>query len=104
MTPPVPIPSADEVIARLRVALAELGYGDAFLASEETWGGWPDAVSDADEVPNHIWWTACSLVYPTQPCWACYLMHESDACIDGNCAHPDGPAKPPRELLVARAS
>lgn len=106
MTPSLPIPSADEVIARLRVALAELGYEGMEIWHEGLReDGWPILTTEGGVIPPAIMWTAGELAFAGHiECWSCWSAHTGRACSLGDCSHPDGPAKPPRELLVARAS
>lgn len=93
---------AEMVMERLRMALAELGYKDAPLYSRGIFrDGWPAIALPPSAVPDAVWWTASSLVYDVIACWACWNARTGTACINGNCAHPDGPARPPRELLRA---
>jgi hypothetical protein len=100
------------MVARVRVALAEMGYGHLTImeVGPDPAGipqiGW---VGTRDELPPAIAWTAGWLARP-MPCWSCWLYCRgswksnalADACQQGHCANPDGPARPPRELLVAK--
>jgi len=98
------IPSVGEVIDRMRAALAEMGYGDSVLEPDgsDDKDGWP-MVMGSGSIPRAVWWTACFLVYPSMGCWACDEDYRTQQCETGHCQHPEGPAKPPRELLVRRA-
>ena len=98
------IPSAEVVMERLRMALAEAGYPDAYLRhiGTDEWG-WHD-VSCYVSVSDPHWWMACRIVYgPTRHApWGCRIAEgrTSKDCVLGLCSHL-GPALPPRELLRA---
>lgn len=104
------IPSAEVVVERMKMALSEAGYPDAVVAhtgaSRRT--GYP--VFHVPNVSLAVRWLAAdiaaqSLGYPCgrPACWSCYVGSRQDqrSCLTGNCAHPEGPARPPRELLRA---
>lgn len=105
------IPSAEVVMERLRMALAEAGYPDVPLNHDgcHDVDGWPRVTSPTSAVRNPaVWWAANELVYPRRPCWACWIAaskwrrsEPAASCELGNCTHPNGPARPPRELLRA---
>ena len=92
----------DAIIAKLRMALAEMGFGDVDLVEQGTRGnGLPNVVTPDWNIPAAVWWQACYLAYEgAMPCWACWDSGVGVECGKGNCAHPEGPSRPPRELLV----
>jgi len=96
--------SPDETIEQLRMALAEAGYPDANVQPDP----WRWFTPEHTERTFAVWWMAIEVVVPDEHgCWACYSDPLNNvtrgwfliACRDGNCAHPDGPARPPRHLL-----
>ena len=99
------VPTEEEIVERLTMALAELGWGGfPIRIVGTTLEGWPEGAVNSS-VPEAVWWQAVDLVYPPGPCWSCTAWNSgsvemSIACSEGNCSHPDGPHKPPRELLV----
>jgi len=103
--------SADEMVHRVKVGLAEMGYPD--VGEIEDAGGWtfPNLVCPEALLTDRgmaAWWTAYRLaahgVHPV-PCWSCWLAWMTAfrpmawACVAGDCPRPEGPATPPRELL-----
>lgn len=98
------VPSAEEMIKRIRTVFAELGWKDVELISADypSYDGWP-VIGVPYSVPLAITWMAGDILYPQISCWSCWLDPlEGPECLEGRCAHPEGPARPPRELLKAR--
>lgn len=95
------VPSAEEVLRRLDMALAEAGYPSVVLTWWDTReDGWPQISSSIFATPDAIWWQACDIAYEGRiPCWSCYNTPTYKECRSGNCAHPEGPSRPPKELL-----
>lgn len=92
-----------EVVRRLRVALVEMGWSESDVF---VWEGRPAFMPS---VPNAICWQAAFVARTGHPlaCFACfdadpYRQSFAERCAYGDCSHPDGPARPPRELLVSR--
>lgn len=110
MTTGTEIPSAEIVIERLRIALAELGWDGLTLnPAGQSPGGWPHVKVTwhrGEEFPHlAIIWTAGNIVLPKIACWACWSSDDVSIawrCFDGHCQHPEGPARPPRKLLKGR--
>lgn len=98
-------PTIEERIHRLRTGLAEMGYPDVVLVVEDGGSG-PEVGIAAPFPPVAVCWMAWHVADREGcPCWACWRTQARDVmyecAVHGNCAHPEGPAKPPRELLVA---
>ena len=102
------IPSAEVVMERLRMALAEAGYPDAVLMHSHddpliiTW------LNNRTPAELAAHWQASLLVSGPRSCWSCWLASGAwetrtvaARCINGDCQSPEGPARPPRELLRA---
>lgn len=99
----------EEQVRRIRACLAEAGYPDADVhwASD----GVSVGLSGSHGVPDAVCWMAfqtafhgrCPCPLPTctgrLPCWACWEASVGEECADGNCHHPEGPSRPPVELL-----
>ena len=100
----------DEMIRKLRIALAETGYGDAELIEEYQHGryAFPQIASfHTPPIPDDVWYRAASLCLPRRvpwPCWSCYFRISGDGdrhqrCAVGNCqAGPDTPKVPPKRV------
>jgi hypothetical protein len=97
---------AEAAVPRVKALLAEMGWGDVQVeasprSNREDW-----QVGVTVDVPNAVAWQAWRLAGVPMACWSCHWMNgdyeANRACNDGNCAHPEGPATPPRELLVPR--
>jgi len=102
----------DEMIERVRMALAEAGYPDAHVGiydhprggAHYGWTRFPGT-----DHARAAWWMVQQVVLRSVErtcCWACYLASSrcnddrtGQDCSDGNCHNPDGPKLPPRELL-----
>lgn len=92
------------MLDKVRIALAEMGYGDVPFDGPGTQLPHPRSRD-----PHFLaaWWVAVDLVGFPCACWACWeeshFLPRGDAadCLAGVCQHPEGPARPPRELLVA---
>jgi hypothetical protein len=85
------------------MAMSEAGYPDVELFQSGTASnGWPN-IGNRRQIPGAVWWAACDIAYEgTGACWTCWSTMEPDihsACMAGNCANPEGPARPPKELL-----
>ncbi len=97
------IPTPEEMVRRVKAALAEARYPDADVreCTPLLSGGWPNVMMILCEVPEAAWWQACWVAYEGRvACWACWPDNDAnDDCLAGNCHHPEGPARPPRELL-----
>lgn len=104
------IPTADELIDRMNMALTDTGYPKIkeWRQSGETDFGWPvvviiDSYTDGHlmATPLAVWWHVGNIAYEGRvACWSCW--HEEDKapdCASGRCGSPDGPARPPKELL-----
>ena len=93
----------DELIRKLRIALAETGYGDAPLVENQPPmpNGQPTVRNAGPLIPSEIWWRAWSLVGP-QACWTCHQIGtdaQAFACEAGDCqAGPDTPKVPPKRV------
>ena len=98
--------SDNPVYDKVMMALSEAGYPDAPIRPFGTAGLEVDA-DILDHVPPAVIWIVHKLAVPAkQPCWACWseagFSHDFEpawSCEQGKCAHPEGPARPPRELL-----
>lgn len=99
------------VVDRMRMALAEVGYLGARLShldpndpNDIQWLDFPGG----PRAEAAFWQAAYVVKDHDVPCWSCWQAsgcnpagaHVSE-CLDGNCAHPEGPARPPRRLLRA---
>lgn len=95
--------TGDEALRRMHAALAEMGYDHVDLRYEGLdQFGQPDLSSPAGAVPDAIRWTAARTIGLKMPCWSCYMNPPLTLdCGLGDCGSPEGPARPPRELLVA---
>lgn len=89
---------------RVAMALAEGGYPDALLELVNGAFQW----TNSPRTPHAFaaFWQATSLATTDPiPCWACWnasgrrVSAQAQDCAKGNCAHPEGPTRPPRELL-----
>lgn len=99
-------PTIEERIHRVKTALAEMGCWDAEVGwRAEGAGGHVVIRGDGFPPPSALLWTVWHVAGEAVGCWGCWSTGDPqvmDQCADhGNCAHPEGPAKPPRELLVA---
>jgi hypothetical protein len=95
--------SPDQAIAFAKMALAEAGYPEV----EPYWEGTyirEIPVIGLPGAPLAVSWQIGTLVCPAEmACWTCYLSADTDSqalCSEGDCRHPEGPARPPRELLM----
>lgn len=97
--------SGDEAVGRVKMALAEMGYGDASVwVMGKAANGTPTLAITG--VPDAVAWQAGHIVNPGM-CWSCWSRNSGStavgrACLMGDCANL-GPARPPRELLMAPA-
>jgi hypothetical protein len=101
---------AEDFFSKVATGLAELGWRrdhDYRLVVEE--GRMKCQVNRLSDkkIPPAVIYMASYLTGEQVACWACW--HESIqsddhtigyACFSGDCRHPEGPALPPRELLV----
>jgi 7-cyano-7-deazaguanine synthase in queuosine biosynthesis len=91
---------SSDPVARAAAALAEAGYPNADIRKPARgklkWVNHPPVTMHL----NAVWWMACHLATKQSTCWSCYGTRASEECARGNCAHPDGPAAPPRSLLT----
>lgn len=99
-------PTIEERVHRVKVALAEMGWGHVAVEWREKGdGGTPAIWGLGSSPPSALLWTVWHVAGEAVGCWGCWSTGDPqvmDQCADhGNCAHPEGPAKPPRELLVA---
>lgn len=92
----------DEQIQAVKAALTEAGYPHVNVWWDNGYGS---LALSATEIPLAIQWMAFAVVTKLA-CWSCFL--ESSVldnftigrdCLAGNCHNPDGPHRPPRELL-----
>lgn len=105
----------EEQIRRTRICLFEVGYHDIDI---EVFGKLPDGsplLGTTTPVEPAIGYQVGVLLCLREGrpicCWSCWLDSGNGAaggaaaqlCRDGDCQHPQGPAKPPRELLLGRA-
>lgn len=99
----------EEAVHRVKTALAEMGYPDFDVYWDGRYCeiGTPLVIGWWTNLPDVVVWMTAAVAFPEQPCpcWACFRTHDpalAAACWrDDDCAHPEGPARPPRELLVA---
>ena len=103
------IPTPEEMVRRVKAAYAEAGWpevGVQVYAAQP--GGWPSfrVYGRSPRPPAAVTWQAAWVVYEGHmPCWSCWRSASraaQDDCRAGNCHHPEGPARPPREELVRR--
>lgn len=98
------------IIVRLRHALAELGFPPEAVYEIEDDGGWRGIGFDPDVIPHAVAYQAGAIVAHgfgmPYGCWSCWVAGgfvvasvAVQDCKVGRCAHPAGPAVPPRELL-----
>ena len=93
------------VIEKMQAAMAEVGVDEPLRAGP--FGGVVFRPGTSPRVQAAIW-QAGSLVKPGGvPCWACWQKAELWSasqvaldCVDGRCQSPEGPSRPPRELLL----
>lgn len=96
-----------EIAEKMEMALAELGWSVSLHVNET--GG----ITFTKEVPQTDEWLAAfymagRVVNPADmPCWSCWdkggkisSNGAAATCRRGMCLSPDGPALPPRELLI----
>lgn len=100
----------DELVRRVSAALAEMGWGHVVEVRPSPLGGvsWEPVRALPAAVAWQAGYVAAHGTGIDMPCFACY---EASRCVSsgrpaitcalGMCAHPEGPARPPRELLVA---
>lgn len=98
---------------RLEAALTEAGFPGLRAQYEDHAIG--AVVSIRGFAPGYkrpgpaVVWMAFHVCKIELPCWACFIDSRTSPthgvigrrCIDGECSHPEGPARPPRELLCA---
>lgn len=104
------IPTAEELVERVRMAFAESGFPDVEVGTEGTMpDGWPVLYWRASPGPSlAVAWQAAWVAYEGHvPCWSCWGPNSGSNeawvdCYSGHCHHPEGPARPPREELVRR--
>jgi hypothetical protein len=96
----------EQAEARMRMALAELGYENGYLVPIWNDGeqAWDFRWLGGDDIPPPVMYMAARLTMGIRiPCWRCWWFNGGfrahNACICGDCWHPEGPALPPRELL-----
>lgn len=111
------IPSPEEMIRRFDAACTEAGWPNVrFTVAGTMHSGWPKVVvgrNHTGDVPAAVYWMACDIAYMDDgdpyACWPCWQAstdaeYDDDSawrCAEGDCAHPEGPSRPPRELLRA---
>ncbi|HVX20919.1 MAG TPA: hypothetical protein VHB02_06210 [Acidimicrobiales bacterium] len=96
----------EEAVHRVKTALAEMGFGHLEVQPHALKLG-VVVIVGGDEIPDAVQWTVASVVFGDEiPCWSCWLEGDrvypsasATACVAGDCSHPEGPARPPRELL-----
>lgn len=103
--------AGDEMIRKLRPALAETGYGNVLMLEL---GGPMLVYVTGNQVPCDVTWRARSVCGVSQPCWSCWESgdgvwgHWSDratACTNGDCqAGPTEPKVPPRRIAAGVSS
>lgn len=100
---------AEALVPKVRAALSEMGGGDWPIELKDRGEhGWRLVVCHPRSLQARaITWTAFRLDGEKRSCWSCCDVNSGSweiahACRTGNCAHPEGPARPPRELLVPR--
>ena len=95
-----------EVIRRTRICLFEVGYHDIDI---QAIGRHPDGtvlLGTGTDIKEAVGYQVGVLLCQseTRPicCWSCWRDSWQIAldCQDGNCHHPEGPARPPREELL----
>jgi hypothetical protein len=108
--------SAEELAVKTRVALAEMGYtkaAETVAVKDDGLDGFDVFITfyqPSEKVPLAVCWQIGFLAgIPNYPCWSCFINgggsylsidFRSTDCSQGKCRYPDGPARPPRELLV----
>jgi len=108
--PSPPRETEEQAEARMRMALAELGWEDVFL--KPFWiddpGYWDFYWGGGSDVPSAVLYMAGHLTWPPGflPCWSCWWFYAGwdthKLCLKGQCQHPQGPSLPPRDLLISR--
>ena len=100
------IPTPEEMVRRAKAAYAEAGWPDVQVrAAGRHPDGWPliRAYGLGSQAPLAVTWQAAWTAYEGRiafwSCWNDPSLTVRDDCLAGRCHHPEGPARPPRELL-----
>jgi hypothetical protein len=104
------VPSIEQQLKVFKAALCEAGYPHVPVYRSDKPKRRPYASCDRTLIPPAVFWTAQNIALgplAQRACWSCWFYgHETgdwtqrDHCRAGECAHPEGPARPPRELLA----
>jgi hypothetical protein len=106
----------DEGARRVRIALAEMGWTElqvlpmpdvtfsccGRVGSVGIVGDWPPEAAPA------VWMATYLSGRGHLSCWSCWIERCATGsriptgCVHGGCRHPDGPKRPPAELLRPR--
>lgn len=98
---------------RLEAALTEAGFPGLSAQEEDHELGPVMSIrgfAKGVRPPRAVIWMAFHVCRIELPCWACYEASSKGGrqaaingrlCIDGECRNPQGPSRPPRELLCA---
>lgn len=107
-----PLP-AEEQIRRTRICLFEVGYHDIDVVQLGTFPDGSAILGTSADIEPAIAYQVGLLLCESEDrpicCWSCWLeaasgmVQAAQDCRDGNCRHPAGPARPPREQLVGKA-
>lgn len=93
-----------ELIRRTRICLFEVGYHDVRIEvigrTFDGYGILGTTASIEPAVGYQVGMLLCTTEGRPMTCWACWLDDAGEDCRQGNCHHPEGPARPPREKLV----
>lgn len=102
--------SAEEQIRRTRICLAEIGLEKIDIRQIGTREDGIPIIATSDPIPPAIGFQVAHLLCEREGlpccCWSCYLDAQLGTvgapgdCREGRCRHPEGPARPPRELLI----
>lgn len=108
MTPSTSPLTPEEAVERVRMCLAEAGWPNENVTyAGEHYTGFPRiVVDDGGETPLPVLWIIADALGMPNGCWACtaadiqWPRSTARACWEGRCSHPQGPARPPRHLLL----
>lgn len=100
----------DEQIELLDMAMKESGWREWVDINLEDLGNgrmptftWSMHNGENEQPLRAAMWVAMSLLRQKLglplACWICCYTDEALDCYEGRCTHPEGPTRPPRELL-----
>jgi len=95
-------------LEHVRMCLTEVGYDPSLvflypiIAMERTSRRLLPTVRTDCDISLAVWWMAydtCGIEIACWSCWSCGELDQAYECRTGRCKYPNGPRKPPRELL-----